>query len=80
MKMNLKECLKTDRFFMMSVHGYGLCLYQITGTNYDHGIECINLFTDEVEFHHYLDEDEDVKVLLISNNEDSHCLIEMYKE
>lgn len=80
MKIKLKDASKTDKFFMMSVHGHGLCLYQITDTSYEHGIECFNLFTDEVEFQHYLDKDDHTKVLLIGNSEDTHCLVRMYKE
>ena len=79
MRMNLKEVTKTDKFFMMSIHGYGLCLYKITDTSYDHGIECLNLFTSKIEFHHYLDDDDGTKVLLVSD-EDVRGLIKMYNE
>ena len=79
MKMNLKEVTKTDKFFMMSIHGYGLCLYKITDTSYDHGIECLNLFTSKIEFHHYLTDSAGTKVLLV-NDETARSLIKMYNE
>lgn len=80
MKYDLSDMTKTDKFFMMSVHGYGLCLYQTTVTSYEHGIECLNLFTGDTEFHHYLNGDEQTQVYLIDNTKDANELVRMYKE
>jgi len=53
MKTKLKHVPMNVKFLMVSNFGIGLSLFEKTGIEYPHGEDCLNLFTGEIEFHHW---------------------------
>lgn len=62
MTVKLRDVKTFQMFLMMSTQGVGCCLFEKTSTDFPHGGECLNLFTNEVEFHHWR-YDEEAKAL-----------------
>lgn len=83
MKFKLKDMNTGDKFLMISSHGYGLCLFEVVEQvrDYPHGFDCLNLFTEDLEFKSYTNTDgTDNEVYYIDNSADAKQLIHLHNK
>ena len=80
MQAKLKLIPSYAKFLMMSSFGLGLCLFEKTGIEYPHGEDCLNLFTGEIEFHHWKYDDDNESICFIVEDEQVNDLIAVSKQ